>query len=92
MKRFWDGVKSTFKRLASKFSFRTGVIMLITCVFCYAMSFLQMLIPMSAKLHTILFVTLFGLAKTTQYFGLTIVGVEGWQRIRAYLRLRRKKA
>ncbi len=91
MKKFWCGVKDTFKRLASKFSFRTGVIILIICVVCYVLSFAQMLLPISTTAKSVLFATFFGLAKATQYTGLAIVGVEGWQRIKAYLRLRRKK-
>lgn len=91
MKRFWSGVKSTFKHLASKFSFRTGVILLITCVVFYILSFAQMLLPFSAATKSVLWIVFFGLAKATQYMGLAIVGVEGWQRIKAYIRLKRKK-
>lgn len=92
MKRFWSGVKSTFKHLASKFSFRTGVILLITCVVFYILSFVQAFLPLSSATKGVLFVVFFGLAKATQYMGLAIVGVEGWQRIKAYIRLKRKKS
>ena len=91
MKRFWCGVKDALKSLLSKFSFRTGVIFLIVCVLCYIISFAQMLLPISASAKSVLWIIFFGLAKASQYTGLAIVGVEGWQRIKAYLHLRRKK-
>ena len=91
VKRFWCGVKDTLKSLLSKFSFRTGVIFLIVCVLCYIISFAQMLFPISASAKSVLWIVFFGLAKVTQYLGLAIVGVEGWQRIKSYLHLRRKK-
>lgn len=92
MKQFWCGVKDTFKSLLSKLSFRTGVIFLIVCVVCYIISFAQMLLPISASAKSVLWIVFFGLAKATQYTGLAIVGVEGWQRIKAYIRLKRKKS
>ena len=92
MKQFWCGLKDTFKSLLSKLSFRTGVIFLIVCVVCYIISFAQMLLPISASAKSVLWIVFFGLAKATQYTGLAIVGVEGWQRIKAYIRLKRKKS
>ena len=92
MKQFWCGLKDTFKSLLSKLSFRTGVIFLIVCVVCYIISFAQMLLPISASAKSVLCIVFFGLAKATQYTGLAIVGVEGWQRIKAYIRLKRKKS
>ncbi|MBO7285393.1 MAG: hypothetical protein J6U69_02215 [Alistipes sp.] len=73
-------------------SFRTGVIILISCVVFYILSFAQMLLPLSTSTKGVLFIVFFGLAKTTQYTGLAIVGVQGWQRIKAYIRLRRKSS
>ena len=84
-------MKDALKSLLSKFSFRTGVIFLIVCVLCYIISFAQMLLPISASAKSVLWIIFFGLAKATQYTGLAIVGVEGWQRIKSYLYLRRKK-
>ena len=91
VKRFWCGVKDTLKSLLAKLSFRTGVIFLIACVICYIISFSQMLLPISATAKSVLWFIFFGLAKATQYTGLAIVGVEGWQRIKSYLHIGRKK-
>lgn len=92
MKQFWCGVKDRLKNLLSKLSFRTGVIILISCVVFYILTFVQALLPLSTATKTILGIVFFGLAKTTQYTGLAIVGVKGWQRIKAYIRLKRKKS
>jgi phosphoglycolate phosphatase len=51
-----------------------------------------MLLPISASAKSVLWIVFFGLTKATQYTGLAIVGVEGWQRIKAYIRLKRKKS
>jgi phosphoglycolate phosphatase len=58
----------------------------------YILSFVQALLPLSTSTKGVLFIVFFGLAKTTQYTGLAIVGVKGWQRIKAYIRLKRKKS
>ena len=91
VKQLLIGVRQTIKNLLLKLSFRTGVIFLIVCVLCYVISFAQMLLPISATAKSVLWVVFFGLAKTTQYTGLAIVGVEGWQRIKASLKVKRKK-
>lgn len=92
MKQFWYSVKDRLKNLLSKLSFRTGVIILISCVVFYILSFVQAFLPLSTSTKGVLFIVFFGLAKTTQYTGLAIVGVQGWQRIKAYIRLKRKKS
>lgn len=82
-------VKTVFikiKNWLSRLSFRTGVIVLLTCVPFYILSFAQMALPISAKAKGILWVILFGLAKTFQYGGLTILGVEGVKRLKAYFK------
>lgn len=79
MSSFKDKVKSFLGRL----SFRTGVIILALCVPCYILSFAQMALPISATAKGVLWFVLFGLAKTTQYAGLAILGVEGWHRLKA---------
>lgn len=79
MSSFKDKVKSFLGRL----SFRTGVIILALCVPCYILSFAQMALPISATAKGVLWFILFGLAKTTQYIGLAIIGVEGWRRLKA---------
>ncbi|ETD16108.1 MULTISPECIES: hypothetical protein [Prevotellaceae] len=74
------------KQRLSKLSFRTGVIVLSMCIPFYILSFAQMLLPLSVEMKGILWVIFFGLAKAFQYGGLTILGVEGWKRLRAALR------
>ncbi len=64
-------------------SFRTGVIVLACCIPFYILSFAQMLLPISAAAKGILWTVLFGLAKTFQYGGITILGVEGYKRLKS---------
>ena len=71
-------------------SFRTGVIVLLCCIPFYILSFAQMLLPISAAAKGILWTVLFGMAKTCQYGGLTILGVEGYRRLKDMFR--RKKS
>ena len=77
------------KKWLQGFSFRTGVIVLLCCIPFYVLSFAQKLLPISAAAKGILWTILFGLAKTCQYGGLTILGVEGYQRVKSWFR--RKK-
>ena len=63
--------------------FRTGVFVLLLCIPFYILSFAQMLLPISVAAKGILWTLFFGLAKTFQYGGLTILGVEGWKRLKA---------
>ncbi|MBD5185011.1 MAG: hypothetical protein HDS11_05670 [Bacteroides sp.] len=67
-------------------SFRTGVIVAALCALCYAISFLQMLLPLGAAVKGALWVTFFGLAKTLQYTALLILGKAGWQRLKGMLK------
>ena len=67
-------------------SFRTGVIVLLCCIPFYILSFAQMLLPISAAAKGVLWTVLFGLAKTCQYGGITILGVDGYNRVKSYLR------
>ncbi|MDO4510955.1 MAG: hypothetical protein Q4B68_03945 [Bacteroidales bacterium] len=78
------------KQILSRLSFRTGVIVLALCIPCYIASFAQMALPISATAKGVLWVVLFGMAKTFQYGGLAILGAEGWKRLKAHLK--RKKA
>ena len=67
-----------------------GVIVLLCCIPFYVLSFAQMLLlPISAAAKGVLWTILFGLAKTCQYGGLTILGVEGYVRLKNWLK--RKK-
>ncbi|ROT04772.1 hypothetical protein EEL33_14225 [Muribaculaceae bacterium Isolate-037 (Harlan)] len=63
-------------------TFRTGVIVACVCVVCYAMSFLQMLLPLSVTAKGVLWTIFFGLAKTAQYTALAILGTSGYQRLK----------
>jgi len=67
-------------------SFRTGVIVLMSCIPFYILSFAQMALPISAAAKGVLWTVLFGLAKTCQYGGLTILGVEGYKRFKNMLK------
>lgn len=85
MKELIASLKQGLARLKlwlSKLSFRTGVIVLLCCVPCYILSFAQMALPISVELKSVLWFVLFGLAKTFQYGGLTILGVEGVKRLK----------
>lgn len=78
-----SSVKDRVKNFLGGLSFRTGVIVLALCVPCYILSFAQMALPISATAKGVLWFILFGLAKTTQYAGLAILGVEGWRRVKS---------
>jgi len=71
-------------------SFRTGVIVLISCIPFYVLSFAQMLLPISVAAKGVLWTVLFGLAKTCQYGGLTILGVEGYRRLKNMISRKKK--
>ena len=71
------------KQWLQSLSFRTGVIVLLCCILFYIISFAQFLLPISATAKGILWTVFFGLAKTCQYGGLTILGVEGYKRLKA---------
>ena len=82
-------MKSFFSRIKvwlSGLSFRTGVIVLLCCIPCYILSFAQMTLPISVELKGILWFILFGMAKTLQYGGITILGVEGVKRVKKKFR------
>ena len=86
MKHLFRRIFDAVKRWLAGLSFRTGVIILTSCLVFYILSFAQMLLPISPTAKGILWVVLFGMAKTTQYMGLAIVGVEGWRRIKSYFK------
>lgn len=78
-------IKSTFgkaKHWLSTLSFRTGVIVLLCCIPFYILSFAQFALPLSTSTKGVLWIILFGLAKTFQYTGITILGVEGYKRLK----------
>lgn len=74
------------KRWLQRLSFKTGVIILVLCIPFYILSFAQMLLPISVSAKGLLWIIFFGLAKTCQYGGITIIGVEGYQRLRAKIK------
>ena len=74
------------KAQLARLSFRTGIIVLALCVPLYVLSFAQMALPISAAAKGTLWFILFGLAKTAQYGGLTILGAEGLKRLKAFLK------
>ncbi len=82
MRRLFARIKQYLSRL----SFRTGVIVLLLCIPCYIISFAQMALPISIAAKSALWVVFFGLAKTFQYAGLAILGVEGVKRLKAALK------
>lgn len=74
---------SPIKEKLKTLSFRTGVIVLLLCVPFYIISFAQMGLDfLSPSAKTVLWVVFFGLAKTFQYSGITILGVEGVKRVK----------
>lgn len=86
MKGWFKAVVSRIKAWLSRLSFRTGVIILALCIPCYILSFAQMMLPISNTAKGVLWFILFGMAKTTQYTGLTIIGVEGWRRLKEWFK------
>ncbi len=72
------------KQLLQGLSFKTGVIVLALCIPFYIISFAQMALSISTEMKGMLWVVFFGLAKTFQYGGLTILGVDGWKKLKAY--------
>lgn len=86
MKNFFKKIKDWLAGL----SFRTGVIVLLCCIPFYIISFAQMLLPISVEAKGILWVVFFGLAKTAQYSGITILGVEGYKRVKSYFKKGKK--
>ena len=87
--KFMKNLLKKVKLWLQSLSFRTGVTVLLCCIPFYILSFAQMLLPISAVAKGVLWTVLFGLAKTCQYGGITILGVDGYNRVKDYLR--RKK-
>ena len=70
------------RRWLASLSFRTGAIVTLCCIPFYIASFAQAALPTSANTKAVMWTVLFGLAKTFQYAGLTILGVEGVKRLK----------
>jgi phosphoglycolate phosphatase len=78
------------KTVLQSLSFKTGVIVLLSCIPFYILSFLQAVLPISASTKVILWTVLFGMAKTCQYAGITILGVEGYNRVKNFFKRSRE--
>ena len=65
-------------------SFRTGICVLISFILCYAISFAQMLLPISISAKGLMWTIFFGLAKATQDTALLILGKAGIDRVKKY--------
>ena len=74
------------KQRLAKLSFRTGVVVACVCAVCYAISFLQMLLPISVTAKGVIWFVFFGLAKALQYAALLIFGAAGIARFKAVFR------
>ena len=82
-------MKKTLKKIKvwlASLSFRTGVIVLATCIPFYIISFAQATLDTPKETKALLWVVFFGLAKTFQYGGLTILGVDGLKRVKRYFK------
>lgn len=86
-KAFFKAVYQRTINYLSTLSHRTGVIVLVMCIPFYIISFAQMLLPISTSAKAVLWFIFFGLAKTAQYSGLTILGAVS---IKNYLSRRRQ--
>lgn len=91
-KRLKDNIKKLFSKVVAylkRLSPKTGMIILSLCIPFYIISFAQMALPISAAAKGVLWFVFFGLAKTTQYTGLTILGVSGIKNLKNYIKERR---
>lgn len=80
------------KQWLSQLSFRTGVVVLLCAIPFYIISFAQMLLPISVTTKSVLWFIFFGLAKTAQYGGLAILGVEGFRRLKETIKSKRNSS
>ncbi|MDO4335213.1 MAG: hypothetical protein Q4C37_05200 [Bacteroidales bacterium] len=77
---------TALKEWLSTLSFKTGLLVAALCIACYAISFAQMLLPISVAAKGTLWVVFFGLAKTFQYSALLILGKAGVAKLRDMFR------
>lgn len=71
-------------------SYRTGLIVAAVCAACYAVSFAQMLLPLSVAAKGVLWAVFFGMAKAAQYCAILILGKAGVANLRGYFRRRKR--
>ncbi len=74
----------SLKEWLGTLSFRTGVIVAVCCVLFYAISFAQMLLPVSVAAKGVIWAVFFGLAKAAQYSAILILGTTGVKRLKQY--------
>ena len=74
----------SIKRFLQSLSFRTGGMVLLSCVIFYLLSFVVLALPLSVGLRGVLWALFFGLAKSAQYGGLLILGAEGVKRVKRW--------
>ena len=91
MKDYIRRLGNRINEFLKRFSFKSGVIILLLCIPFYILSFAQMAMDLSYSVKGILWVVFFGLAKTFQYAGLTILGVEGIKRLKVWWSKVRRK-
>ena len=84
MKDYIRRLGNRINTFLKRFSFKTGLIILSLCIPFYILSFAQMAMDFSYSVKGILWVIFFGLAKTFQYAGLAILGVEGLKRLKIW--------
>ena len=84
MKDYIRRLGNRINTFLKRFSFKTGVIILSLCIPFYILSFAQMTLDLSYSVKGILWIVFFGLAKTFQYAGLAILGVEGIKRLKIW--------
>lgn len=93
-------MKDRIKLWLSKLSFRTGVIVLALCVLSFAIAFLP-IIPgikdwslmswMNPYVKGIWWTTWWAIAHVFKYAGLTILGIEGYKRLKAFFKRRKNQ-
>lgn len=85
MKDYIKNLAGRINTFLKRFSFKTGIIILAICIPFYILSFAQMALDLSYSVKGILWIIFFGFAKTFQYMGLAILGVEGVKRLKNWL-------
>ena len=91
MKEYFRRLSYSVNTFLKRFSFKTGMIILLLCIPFYILSFAQMALDLSYSVNGVLWVIFFGLAKTFQYAGLAILGVEGIKRLKVWWNKTRNK-
>ena len=91
MKDFFKNILISVKSYLKRLSFKTGILFLGLCIIFYILSFAQMALNLTYSVKGVLWVIFFGLAKTFQYAGLAVIGVEGIKRLKLWFTKSRNK-